>query len=206
MDLALVSSIFVLQHPGFVRVGNICIASKGPIRSVRLFHSRPLEEVQCVGLDAASRTSVVLGKIILERHLHLSPEYVPLDEAEGFPASGTDAAVVIGDRSFKLTDRGISSLDLGEAWREYTGLPFVFAFWTGRRDRDWEDVAQRLGQVRDRNLADSDAVSHEASDGWGLPLEFCREYLTQNVHYTFGPEEANGLERFFAEAEAFMPG
>jgi chorismate dehydratase len=204
IDLAILSSIFLARNQGFVRVGNACVASRGPIRSVQLFHRVPLREIRRVGLDPASRTSVILGRIILERHLGVAPEYVSLKDSGEFPTAGFDAAVMIGDRSFDLLDEGVPALDLGQAWRDFAGLPFVFALWTGRADRDWRDVACLLEEVRDRNIADPGTIAREASGKWGRSVGFCEQYFSENVRYFFGTQEQAGLERFFAEAEAYL--
>lgn len=202
IHLAMLSSIFAGRNPGFCRVGSVCIASRGEVRSVQLFHSTPLKRIRHVGLDPASLSSVALGKIILERHLRLQPEYRDLPPDAEFPMPGLDAAVMMGDRTFAHLDRGVPALDLGRAWRDFTALPFVYAFWTGRENPAWSVVARHLEALRDRNLARLDEVVREAAERWGLTEEFCRNYLTRNVQYFFGPLEEAGLRRFYAEAAA----
>lgn len=203
IDIAIASSIFACRDGRLQRVGRSCIASRGAVRSVQLFRQCPLDRVRRVGLHSASGSSVLLGRIILERHLGLAPTYVPFPEGGEFPSPDLDAVVMIGDRTFALLRRGVPAVDLGEAWRAYTALPFVYALWTGRGERDWTGTARRLEILLQRNLDDLAAVCEEAAARWSLSTEFCREYLTRNVHYGFGPEEAAGLRRFAEEAEGF---
>jgi chorismate dehydratase len=200
IDVAMVSSIFAGENDGFVRLGDACIASRAEVRSVQLFHGAPVDRIRRVGLDTSSRSSIILGRIILERHFGLSPEYAPFPPGDDFTASGLDAAVVIGDRTFDMLGRKVDAVDLGAAWRDYTGLPFVYAFWTGSSARDWGRTGRRLENVRNRNLEEMESTVREASERWNRPLSFCRDYLTRNVHFRFGPGEAAGLKRFYREA------
>jgi len=205
IDLAMVSSIFAGEDDRFARLSDACIASRGAVKSVQLFHGPPVDKIRRVGLDTASRSSIVLGRIILERRFGLTPDYAPFAHGDDFTASGLDAVVVIGDQTFDMLERKIESIDLGTAWRDYTGLPFVYAFWTGITGRDWGRIGRRLENVRDRNLEEMETVIREASERWKRPPSFCRDYLTNNVHYRIGPEEAAGLKRFYREA-ADLPG
>ena len=53
--------------------------------------------------------------------------------------SRADAALVIGDPALAIDERaqGLVKTDLGSEWQAMTGLPFVYAMWSGR-----EGVAQ----------------------------------------------------------------
>ena len=81
IDAASLPIIDAGADPGYRVVPGIAIASRGPVRSVCLFHERPLDELRTVVLDPASRTSVVLLRILLERRFGVRPEYV--DPAPG---------------------------------------------------------------------------------------------------------------------------
>ena len=57
-------------------VYGIAIASRGPVRSVRLVHKGAVEDVKTVALDSSSHTSVALLKVLLQERGGRQPEYV----------------------------------------------------------------------------------------------------------------------------------
>ena len=75
----------------------IAIGSRGPVRSVSLFHHGPLERVRRVALDTSSRTSVALVKILLRERLGRDPQYVPMAPSLVDMLAVADAALLIGD-------------------------------------------------------------------------------------------------------------
>ena len=111
-------------------VPGVAIGSRGPVRSVSLYLSRPLEEVRRVALDTSSRTSVALVKVLLRERLGRDPEYVPMAPVLVDMLAAADAALIIGDAALDQ-ESPIRRLDVGEEWTRLTGLPFVYAFWAG---------------------------------------------------------------------------
>jgi chorismate dehydratase len=126
VDLATIPSIEYADD--WRIVPGLAIASRGPVRSVCLFHRVPLPRVRRVALDASSRTSVALLKLLLAER-GLTPTFVTrppgpamLEEAE--------AALVIGDPCLAWED-DTERLDLGAEWTALTGQAFVWAVWAG---------------------------------------------------------------------------
>jgi predicted solute-binding protein len=197
VDLGLIPSIeYASGH--YAIVPGVALASKGPVRSVNLFHRTPLDQVRRVALDVSSRTSVALTKVLLAED-GVRPEYVVrppdvlgmLDEA--------DAALVIGDPAFYF--RGdVERRDLGEAWTARTGLPFVWAFWAGRPGvvspaqvaRLQDAVASGLRSVREI------AATYNGV-GRAFPAEN-EEYLRRHIAYGLGEPELAGLREFYRRA------
>jgi cyclic dehypoxanthinyl futalosine synthase len=91
-------------------------------------------------------------------------------------------------------------VDLAEAWREWTGLPFVFAAWCGRAGAVDSDDERLLLDTKARNLARRDAMADEHAAKTGLDAKSLRAYLGESLKYELGDEEREGLERFYAEA------
>lgn len=106
-----------------------CIGANGPVASVCLFSSVPLDDIEYIYLDYQSRSSVALLKILLRQYWKKEVQF--LDAAEGYieKISGTTAGLIIGDRAFEQLGRFPFIFDLASAWKNYTGLPFVFAAW-----------------------------------------------------------------------------
>ena len=114
-------------------VSDYGIACDGEVASVCLFSNVPLQEIKTVLLDYQSRTSVALLKILLKEHWKISPELVAGESNYENDISGTTAGLVIGDRALAQRLKSKYIYDLGTAWKEMTGLPFVFAAWISNK-------------------------------------------------------------------------
>ncbi len=133
VDLGLVPSASYAAASGEMRiVPGIAIAGFGPVRTVLLVGEVPWEQMQDIALDGASRSSAMLLRLLC-RQRGLTPRFreLPHDEVVD-AASGTTGALVIGDAGFAAAARFPHAVDLGAAWRDTTGLPFVYAAWAGR--------------------------------------------------------------------------
>ncbi|MDD3470770.1 MAG: menaquinone biosynthesis protein [Thermoguttaceae bacterium] len=131
LDCTLLSSVEALRLSGAKILSDACIASESRVRSVRIFGRVPFAEVRRVALDASSRTSVVLTRILLKRLLPHPVEYTDFPIGADPQSLDADACLSIGDRGMHPLGFPWDSwcLDLAEAWQQLTGLPFVFALW-----------------------------------------------------------------------------
>ena len=180
VDAALVPIVEVIENPVYWLVDGVAIGCDGPVHSVILTLEKPLAEVRTVALDAASKTSVRLMQWLLERHYGLFPVYVP-------DGASADAQLRIGDPAiaYRQADPEHALVDLGEAWREATGLPFVFAVWAMRAP----DIAlaERLRAAARDGLSHRDEIGREA---WQ------RQYLTEHIRYELGERQREAMARF----------
>ena len=92
----------------------------------------------------------------------------------------------------------VAEWDLGDEWNRWTGLPFVFAVWAGRRDCIPAGLGELLCSVRDRGLSDVEEIARREAPRLGLTPQLVFEYFTKNLHFTLGSAEQNGL-RLFAQ-------
>src|SRR5262245_63036631 len=116
--------------------------------------------------------------------------------------SRADAALIIGDVALFLDHAaaGARKIDLGEEWTAMTGLPFVYACWTGcPRALSPADVAN-LQRARDEGVAQSDAVAAAYYPDDTARQAAARHYLRDNIRYFLGDEELAGLKTFFRYA------
>ena len=197
IDLGLIPAVEYAAGD-YAIVPGIAIAARGDVRSVCLFHRGDrLGEPRRVALDTSSRTSVALTRILLRERLGRDPEYVALPPDVDAMLDVADAALVIGDRALHCD---LPRLDLGAAWFEATGLPFVFAFWAGRADAVTPDDVRRLHDAREAGLRRSD----ELAAAYGAPdaarAERQREYLRRHIVYDLGDGELRGLREFYRRA------
>ncbi len=128
-DAGLVPVAEVLLHDQYDMADGMAIASHGPVASVLLVHRVPIEQIKRVAVDPASRSSAWLVRVILKYGYHLEPEFYPLTGAPKL--SDHEAMMLFGDGAIWYRQRNGDDclLDLGEAWTEMTGLPFVYAVW-----------------------------------------------------------------------------
>jgi predicted solute-binding protein len=133
VDAILVSSIELLRRDDLAAVAEVGIMSYGPVLSVRLLSKVPLEEIKTLALDQSSMTSNLLAQVILaEKGVFPSTEVQPPNAPDML--ANHDACVIIGDRGFEADGTGLVDIDLGEAWTNMTGLPFVWALWLGKQN------------------------------------------------------------------------
>lgn len=174
----------------------VAIASRGPVRSVSLFHRRPLASVRRVALDSSSRTSAALLRILLRDRLGRDPEYVVMPPSLPDMLAAADAALLIGDRALYF-EGAESRLDLGQEWTERTGLPFVWAFWAGRREAARSSDVARLQAALAAGLQALPAI---ASTYNGNRAGLNEDYLRRHIVYRLDEAESAGLIEFYKRA------
>ncbi|MCC6233112.1 MAG: menaquinone biosynthesis protein [Verrucomicrobiales bacterium] len=194
IDAGLLSVTEALFGEDYDILDGPCVASHGEVYSVILTCRRPLDEVREVRCHDASLTSVNLLRVLLaERGLH--PRFETLaDVAE---AGAHDFVLLIGDPAIRFRqahpDRLV--LDLGLAWRELTGLPFVYAVWVLRREAETSALRRELCAAADRGVRDLENVIRTTP---GFDETFRRHYLTSCVSHDLGANEKQGIARFVA--------
>ncbi len=203
-DIALmpVAAAATIGDLRFVR--GCAIGARGAVRSVVLVGERPVEELDEIAVDLSSRTSVVLARLVLRaRRGGREPRLVGLGPREAVAHVGAGrGALVIGDPALEIEGRFPHVLDLGVAWRELTGLPFVFAAWCGRPGVLSVEDERLLERAKLAGLERRHAIAAEHAERTGLPVASLHAYLQDAVRYELGDEERRGLERFYADAAA----
>ncbi len=128
----LVSSVDALRVPGRRVLASPSVASRGAVRSVRLFSRVPFDQIKTLAWDASSMTSNRLATAVLREIHGVAPETRNMLPDQSAMLAECDACVLIGDIGMEADSTGLEVLDLGAAWAETTGLPFVWALWAGR--------------------------------------------------------------------------
>ncbi|MBL9032615.1 MAG: menaquinone biosynthesis protein [Phycisphaerae bacterium] len=213
-DVGLASVIDAARHDLAILPGGV-IACDGPTLTVRLFSSTPFDRIAAVHADADSHTSVALCRIVLAERHGVRPEVIAYDARERVPVSGgptaewPDALLLIGDKVVTESppvERYPHQLDLGQAWKELTGLPFVYAAWMCRSERAGdpaiEQVAALLDRQRRRNVARLDWIVDRRAGEHRWPTGLARRYLGQLLRYELGEREAEAIAEFLRRAAA----
>lgn len=204
VDLGLIPSIEYLHAPDYLLVGGVGVASRGPVASVALYTRVPVTRIRRLALDTSSRTSVALVKVLCHHAFGIAPEYVPHDPQLDAMLRIADAGLLIGDPALEADHArlGAEKIDLGHEWTAMTGLPFVYAAWTGRPGAIDGDAVRALQAAQQEGARATDAIAAEYGKGNAAAVARASAYLRDNVRHGLGPDEAAGLQMFLDYAAA----
>jgi chorismate dehydratase len=181
-------------------VPRVAIASVDAVDSVALFSKKPIRDIRSIALDTSSRTSANLLRLLCAAWFKINPVFEPAPPDLSRMLADHDAALLIGDPAL-FTDAealGLHKTDLGATWREMTGLPFVWAFWTGRLDAAGPAVCRTLAETRDRGLQHIDQIAAAFAPDDPARAAKAARYLTESIAFDLeGPFET-GLRTYYA--------
>lgn len=195
VDLALIPVAALVELDSWFIETDFCIGAKGRVDSVKLYSQVPLEEIKTVTLDYQSKSSITLTKVLLKFFWKKQVEY--LDAKPGFEntISDTNAAVVIGDRTFVLNGRYNYEYDLALEWQNFTGLPFVFAAWVSTEKLSG-DFIQEFNTVLEYGLQNIPGAIEDDYSNHALSKEKTLEYLTKRIDYRLDADKRKALDLF----------
>ncbi|HET9065839.1 MAG TPA: menaquinone biosynthesis protein [Gemmatimonadales bacterium] len=208
LDVSVISAVEYARDASMYQLlPDLAISADGPVHSVMLFSMIPVDALdgRTVLRTASSRTSVLLLELLCRHVWQVSPRFATVraeaTDLDALPGLPHDAVLVIGDAALHLQRRGTYpvQVDLGAAWKEWTGLPFVFAVWAARRDVDRVEAMalhDRLLASRAWGIEHLDLLAAEAAAQTDMPVQMVREYLGQ-LDYRLTPAHQLGLTSFF---------
>ncbi len=199
VDVALVSSVEWFRRPETRFVPGLAIASDGEVLSVRLFSKTPFEAIRTVALDTSSLTSSALTRILLEREYGIRPEYRSHPPNLQAMLRECDAGLLIGDAGMTAALPDGYVLDLGQAWREGTGLPFVWAVWLTNPDASLEALTEVMHEAYAWGARNLPGIVRMEAERTGMPLPLVARYLQEVMVYRIDARFLEGLERFRTE-------
>ncbi len=215
-DVGLVPCVTLLKDSELTYIPGLCIAADGPVDSV-LLYLRPMASSSPrklrIALDPHSRTSQMLTRVYLSSFLGWEEKRLDFIEespkkllAEGGDLAGIDGVLVIGDLALKCkSPESWDCIDLAEAWKSETGLPFVFAVWGIRRETlaANPELPQRFRAALDDGMAQIDTIVSELAPGFGLESEQARQYLTERIVFQMDERAERGLREFLRRCRAW---
>ncbi|MGW0564182.1 menaquinone biosynthetic enzyme MqnA/MqnD family protein [Streptomyces sp. NPDC003016] len=209
LDIAPVTLVeFLRNADDLVAFPDLAVGCDGPVMSCVIVSQVPLARLDKarVALGSTSRTSVRLAQLLLAEQYGVQPDYYTCPPDLGVMMQEADAAVLIGDAALRasLHDAprlGLQVHDLGQMWKEWTGLPFVFAVWAARKDylaRE-PDVVKKVHEAfltsRDLSLDEVAEVAEQAARWEVFDAELLERYFT-TLDFRFGPDQLAGVREF----------
>ncbi|MFH8366334.1 menaquinone biosynthetic enzyme MqnA/MqnD family protein [Streptomyces sp. NPDC018031] len=209
LDIGPVSLVEYLRHADdLVALPDIAVGCDGPVMSCVIVSQVPLEQLHRarVALGSQSRTAVCLAQLLLGERHGVQPDYYVCPPDLSLMMQEADAAVLIGDAALRANLHyapmlGLQVHDLGQMWKEWTGLPFVFAVWAARRDY----LAQEPGIVhavheaflasRDLSLQEVTKVAEQAARWEALTAPVLEQYFT-TLDFSLGDDQLKGIAEF----------
>lgn len=178
------------------------IGCDGPTLTVRIYSQVPLEQVEAIHADTDSHTSVALMRVLMRWRLGRDVTIRDFDARQG---DRPPTMLLIGDKVVTDSPAAVRyphQLDLGEAWKEATGLPFVFAVWMCRAESEVDALSARLEACRGRNALRIPELVRRHAPRHGWPLDLAERYLGELLRYEVGSRQLEAMTRFGREAAA----
>ena len=204
LDIGLIPVVEYFRAGNYTALPGSCIASRGPVMSVRLCSRVPFARIETVSWDAGSRTSVALATLLFRRAGAGTLAGAQLPLGADPRGTTTDAVLAIGDRAMQLPEGAFPyEMDLGAEWTAWTGLPFVWAFWAVAPNVEVSASVQRaFRRAKELGRADIPELAAREALRLGLDPARCRHYLEHAIRHDLGDDELAGLRLFQEMATA----
>ena len=210
LDIGPISLVEYLRHADDLLVlPGLAVGSDGPVLSVNLVAKKPIRDLEHVALGSTSRTSVLLAQLLLEERYDTRPTYATMPPDLTAMLLEADGAVLIGDAALRAArqaeSKNLHTTDLGAEWRDWTGLPMVFAVWAARRDFAEahpgvvKEVHAAFTSSLDLSLANVAEVAQQAARWEALPAHELETYFT-TLDFRLGDRQLAGLHEFARRA------
>lgn len=212
LDIGPITLVEFLRHADeLLLLPDLAVGSDGPVLSVNLVSTRPPAELdgRRVALGSTSRTGVMLAQMLLSERYGAEPDYFRCPPDLSQMLLEADAGVLIGDVAlramYEAPHNGLRVIDLAEAWKEWTGLPMVFAVWAVRRDFAAahpglvKDVHEAFQRSRDLCLGELDEVAEAAARWEPFDAATLANYF-RALDFSLGDRQIAGVREFARRA------
>src|SRR5919112_461750 len=214
LDIGPISLVEYLRNADdLLLLPNLAVGSDGPVLSVNLVSTRPLVELdgRPVALGSTSRTGVLLAQMLLAERYGAEPRYFRCPPDLTQMLLEADAGVLIGDPAlramYEAPAKGLRVTDLANEWRDWTGLPMVFAVWAVRREfaaadpGAVKDVHEAFQRSRDLCLGELDEVAEAAARWEPFDAATLATYF-RRLDFSLGDRQIAGMREFARRAAA----
>ncbi|HEX7493174.1 MAG TPA: menaquinone biosynthesis protein [Bacteroidales bacterium] len=196
VDIGLIPVAALPMLNKYYIISDYCIGANSNVRTVLLLSNSPFDKIRKIYLDYRSRSSVNLTKVLAKNSW--KREFIWINTSEGFDFMniGRDEAVVlIGDQCFEFENNFRYKIDLAGEWKQYSGLPFVFACWTANKKLD-EEFIKDFNKALQLGVNNITSVVEKFGKTGTIKGKFLMTYLEENIDYDFNEEKKAGLKLF----------
>ena len=191
---ALIPSIdYQLSQQQWIILPVAVIGTRQEVLTVRLFSRTPIDQIQTLYCDTESHTSVALVQIVWRLLFKQKLTIKPLTAEP----SALQSVLLIGDKVIPQLNQWPYEFDLGRAWTDLTGLPFVFAFWAAPAHQKLDALIDILKNAWQQGMAHIEQIVDKYADQHGLQPELAHKYLTENLCFEFGEPQKLALQKFY---------
>lgn len=199
IDIGLIPVAAIQKIADATIVGDYCIGSNDEVLSVGIFSDVPLNEIDTILLDYQSNTSVLLTKILCKEFWLINPKFIETKTEFSEKINGVNAGLVIGDRAFKQKEKSKYYFDLGLAWKQFAGLPFVYAAWVANKKIPDSFIvefnkANAMYKVSMKLISNSEFI-YSAN---------VKDYLTNKISYELNDEKRKALNLFLGKIKNYI--
>ncbi|HEY3741976.1 MAG TPA: menaquinone biosynthesis protein, partial [Bryobacteraceae bacterium] len=185
------------------------IACHGAVRTSLLISKVPFAESRSIAMDAGSRSSVMLTRIILQQKYGVEPAWHSQPADMIAMLANSDACLIIGDPALRLDPdslrtQGFEVADLGDEWMQLTGLPMVFAVWAGRQGTHTQQREQAFIDSYQFGKQHIDAIVESEHAARGASASLVHDYLTRSIVFELGDREYQGMEAYLSAVKALL--
>ncbi len=193
VDIGLIPVAAILNLPEWHIITDYCIGAIGAVNSVFIFSNCAIAEVKYIQLDPQSRTSNNLARVLLKNYWKITPKFITGAEDYSCSDDHYTAFVQIGDRTFGKKGKYKYVYDLAEEWKNFTGLPFLFAAWVANKPIP-QDFVERFNAALKFGLDNRSELFKE------LPMrddDFdVQDYLTRKIDFPLTDAKKKAFQLF----------
>jgi chorismate dehydratase len=198
VDIGLIPVAAFPMLPEYHIISDYCIGANGAVKTVLLLSHSPLDKIETIYLDYRSLTSVNLVQVLAKNYWKRECNWIKTDENFDFTKiNANEGVTLIGDQCFEYEKHFKYGIDLALEWKNFTGLPFVFACWTANKKIDHEFIDEFNCALKSgvENIAAVVAEMGQTGVIRGKELE---NYLTKNIDFNLDADKKKALELFLS--------
>jgi len=196
VDIGLIPVASLPRLKEYHIISDYCIGANGNVRTVLLLSNCQFDEIETIFLDYRSRSSVALSKVLAKHFWNREFRWMNTSKGFDFRNIGIkEAVVLIGDQCFEYEKSFRFNIDLAQEWKDFSGLPFVFACWTANRLLEKSFIAE-FNLALNLGVNNIENVVIKFSGAGTITGDTLRKYLTGNIDYNLNEAKKKGMKLF----------